>query len=431
MLIPINRITIGQRRRTARKAAELSESIAQLGLLNPITVDKDYNLIAGLNRLEACKLLGWESVTCNVVELSGLHSKLAEIDENIVRDDLTVLEGANWLRDRKKIYEEIYPHTKAGVAGAIAKHATADSALAENEIFEQDAMYLSAKNAPSFVESTANLTGKAERLIYEEIQISKELEKFNDDLADLPIADQKTQLLQLAQTAKKDEKLAEKIVAELKKEPESGKSVAEITKEIRATEKKEERIELITQQIEDIENGKLPELQGLYSVISIDPPWNYEGEKSTVSSYDANGRRVANPYPEMPTEQIKQIKLPLMKDAVVLLWTTHKFLPDAFEILKEWGLQYKATMVWNKEKIGMGAWLRMQCEFCLIGIKGDPYWVNTTHRDIISEPRREHSRKPDKFFSIIEEITKGRRLEYFSREKRNNWDVFGNDTERF
>ena len=207
------------------------------------------------------------------------------------------------------------------------------------------------------------------------------------------------------------------------------KSINEAYKEIRATEKKEERIELITQQIEDIESGKLPELQGLYSVISIDPPWNYEGEKS--NSYDANGRRVANPYPEMPTEEIKKIDLPLLPDAVVLLWTTHKFLPDAFDILKAWGLQYKATMVWNKEKIGMGAWLRMQCEFCLVGIRGNPFWENTLHRDIITEPRREHSRKPDKFFTIIEEITKGRKLEYFSREKRENWDVFGNDTERF
>ena len=207
------------------------------------------------------------------------------------------------------------------------------------------------------------------------------------------------------------------------------KSINEAYKEIRATEKKEERIELITQQIEDIENGKLPELQGLYSVVSIDPPWNYEGEKA--NSYDANGRRVANPYPEMPTEEIKKIELPLLPDAVVLLWTTHKFLPDAFDILKAWGLQYKATMVWNKEKIGMGAWLRMQCEFCLVGIRGNPFWENTLHRDIITEPRREHSRKPDKFFAIIEEITRGRKLEYFSREKRENWDVFGNDIERF
>jgi len=207
------------------------------------------------------------------------------------------------------------------------------------------------------------------------------------------------------------------------------KSINEAYKEIKAVEKKEERIELITQQIEDIENGKLPELQGLYSVISIDPPWNYEGEKA--NSYDANGRRVANPYPEMPTEEIKKIELPLLPDAVVLLWTTHKFLPDAFDILKAWGLQYKATIVWNKEKIGMGAWLRMQCEFCLVGIRGDPFWENTLHRDIITEPRREHSRKPDKFFAIIEEITRGRKLEYFSREKRENWDVFGNDIERF
>ena len=115
----------------------------------------------------------------------------------------------------------------------------------------------------------------------------------------------------------------------------------------------------------------------------------------------------------------------------VLLWTTHKFLPDAFDILKAWGLQYKATIVWNKEKIGMGAWLRMQCEFCLVGIRGNPFWENTLHRDIITEPRREHSRKPDKFFAIIEEITRGRKLEYFSREKRENWDVFGNDIERF
>jgi N6-adenosine-specific RNA methylase IME4 len=88
-------------------------------------------------------------------------------------------------------------------------------------------------------------------------------------------------------------------------------------------------------------------------------------------------------------------------------------------------------MVWDKEKIGMGAWLRMQCEFCLVAIKGKPYWENTSHRDILREPRREHSRKPDSFFNIVEKITLGRRLEYFSREKRNGWEVFGNDTEKF
>ena len=202
-------------------------------------------------------------------------------------------------------------------------------------------------------------------------------------------------------------------------------------KEIKKEEKKAERIDVIKKQIEDIEQGELPELKGLFDVVSVDPPWNYEGESKKITSFDAVGRRAANPYPEMSTDEIKKIKLPLMDDAVVLLWTTHKFLPDAFDILKEWGLDYKATLVWNKEKIGMGAWFRMQCEFCLVGVKGKPYWENTKYRDIIEEPRRQHSRKPDVFFDVIDKITLGRKLDYFSREKRNGWEVFGNDLNKF
>jgi N6-adenosine-specific RNA methylase IME4 len=208
-------------------------------------------------------------------------------------------------------------------------------------------------------------------------------------------------------------------------------SINQVYQDIKKEEKKAERIELIEQQIEDIEQGLLPELEGLFDVVSVDPPWPYEGESKNVTSFDSVGRRVANPYPEMSIGDIKKIEMPLMDDAVVLLWTTHRFLPDAFDILKEWGLDYKATLVWNKEKIGMGAWFRMQCEFCIVGVKGKPYWHNTTFRDILNEPRREHSRKPDSFFEMIESITLGRRLEYFSREKRNGWEVFGNDINKF
>jgi N6-adenosine-specific RNA methylase IME4 len=208
-------------------------------------------------------------------------------------------------------------------------------------------------------------------------------------------------------------------------------SINEAYKEIKKEEKKVERVELIQKQIEDIEEGLLPDLVGLFDVVSVDPPWPYEGESKNLTSFDSVGRRVANPYPEMSIGQIKSIELPLMDNAVVLLWTTHKFLPDAFEILKEWNLDYKATLVWNKEKIGMGVWFRMQCEFCLVGIKGKPYWENTTYRDIITESRREHSRKPDYFFEMIEKITMGNRLEYFSREKREGWKVFGNDINKF
>ena len=233
-------------------------------------------------------------------------------------------------------------------------------------------------------------------------------------------------------TINKIEKIESKASEEVKQKLSVGTmSINEAYKEIKKEEKKVERVELIQKQIIDIEEGLLPDLVGLFDVVSVDPPWPYEGDSKNITSFDSVGRRVSNPYPEMSIKQIKSIELPLMENAVVLLWTTHKFLPDAFEILKEWNLDYKATLVWNKEKIGMGAWFRMQCEFCLVGVKGKPYWENTTYRDIIIESRREHSRKPDSFFEMIEKITMGNRLEYFSREKREGWKVFGNDINKF
>ena len=233
-------------------------------------------------------------------------------------------------------------------------------------------------------------------------------------------------------TIAKVKKIQAKAPQEVKAKLATGEvSINAAYKEIKKEEKKEERIELINKQIEEIEAGELPELKGLFDVISVDPPWNYEGENKNKTSFDSVGRRVANPYPEMSTQEIKEIELPLMNDSIVFLWTTHKFLPDALDILKEWNLDYKGTLVWNKEKMGMGAWFRMQCEFCLVGIKGKPYWENTKYRDILNEPRRQHSRKPDLFFTMVEEITLGRRLEYFSREKRQGWEVFGNDINKF
>ncbi len=189
-------------------------------------------------------------------------------------------------------------------------------------------------------------------------------------------------------------------------------------------EKKKAREEDIHQQKEDIKNGKAILPDGKFEAIVIDPPWNYGRE------YDPESSRVANPYPEMTQDELLKLEIPSANDSVLFLWTTHAFLFDAKKLLDEWGFTYKATMVWNKEQIGMGHWLRMQCEFCLVGIKGKPKWNNTTWRDIISESRREHSRKPEKFYELVDDIVIGRKLEYFSRTARDGWEVFGNDIGR-
>ena len=116
MLVKIEVIHIGPNRRSAspEQVKTLSESIADVGLLNPITIDRDNVLIAGLHRLEAVKLLGWTEIDCNICTLEGLRAELAEIDENIIRCDLTTVEKGNQLLRRKEIYESLHPESKNG-----------------------------------------------------------------------------------------------------------------------------------------------------------------------------------------------------------------------------------------------------------------------------------------------------------------------------
>ena len=153
----------------------------------------------------------------------------------------------------------------------------------------------------------------------------------------------------------------------------------------------------------------------------IDPPWEY-GEE-----YHPETRRAASPYPEMSLEKIKEIQPPAKDDCILWMWTTHRFMRDAFDIMKHWGFEYKLILTWDKEYMGLGQWLRKQCEFCLLGIKGHPVFEGKDTRDIIREQRTTHSTKPEIFYKIVDKICVGRKLDYFARKKRDGWEVFGDE----
>ena len=160
----------------------------------------------------------------------------------------------------------------------------------------------------------------------------------------------------------------------------------------------------------------LPE--GIFDIIVIDPPWPY-GRK-----YDPDTSRSANPYPEMSIEEITNIKLTSDENCILWLWTTHKFIWDAKNIMDFWGFSYKGILVWNKDKMGMGSWLRMQCEFCLLGVKGKPLWDVTDLRDIKTEKGTDHSSKPDGFYQMIDDkFTSKNKADYFGRKKRKGWKI--------
>jgi ParB family chromosome partitioning protein len=129
--IPIASIKVENRLRSlnAEKVAELAESIAQVGLLQPIGVRPDGTLVYGYHRLEACKQLGWTEIPAVVVDGDDLRAELAEISENLIRNELTLLERAEHLARMRAVYEQLYPNARG--VGRPAKNSATVAAFSE------------------------------------------------------------------------------------------------------------------------------------------------------------------------------------------------------------------------------------------------------------------------------------------------------------
>jgi N6-adenosine-specific RNA methylase IME4 len=118
-------------------------------------------------------------------------------------------------------------------------------------------------------------------------------------------------------------------------------------------------------------------------------------------------------------------------DALLWLWTTNAHLRVAFEVIDAWGFEYKSLLTWVKDRMGTGDWLRGQTEHCLFAVRGKPIFLNGSHTTVIQAARREHSRKPEEFYALIEETCPGSKVEIFSRQERRGWQVFGDQAQFF
>lgn len=197
--IQIEKVTVQSLRRPARSVAELAESIKSIGLINPITLTPDYMLIAGLHRLEACKLLGWSEIPVNILSLNEVDTQLAEIDENLIRNELTVLERSEQLKTRKNLYEAKFP---------VAKHGG-------DRKSEEIKMRNPQLEINSFTKDTAAKTQKSPRTVSENIQIAKNIpEPIRNQIRDTPLADKKTELLTLSRFDETTQKEVVELIAE-------------------------------------------------------------------------------------------------------------------------------------------------------------------------------------------------------------------------
>lgn len=168
--------------------------------------------------------------------------------------------------------------------------------------------------------------------------------------------------------------------------------------------------------------GPLP--AGPFDVIYADPPWRYSSATTTPS------RAIEAQYPTMALPDICDLPVArcAAKNAILFLWATNPLLPECMTVLPAWGFTYKTSMVWVKDRIGLGHWVRGQHEPLLIATRGKPALPKSKPSSVIEAPRGLHSAKPEAARRRVETMfPDARRLEMFARERIVGWDAWGYD----
>jgi N6-adenosine-specific RNA methylase IME4 len=182
------------------------------------------------------------------------------------------------------------------------------------------------------------------------------------------------------------------------------------------------------EQVEAVKHAALP--AGKYNVIVADPPWRYDARAEDVT------KRGAIPYPSMSTEEVCAMPVETIAadNAILWLWTTNAHMREAYSVAEAWGFTVKTILTWDKDRMGTGDWLRGQTEHCLMAVRGKPVVTLTNQTTLLRGPVREHSRKPDEFWTLVESLCpapEGGRLEMFSRQVRPGWVQMGAEIGKF
>jgi N6-adenosine-specific RNA methylase IME4 len=119
------------------------------------------------------------------------------------------------------------------------------------------------------------------------------------------------------------------------------------------------------------------------------------------------------------------------EDCVLWLWTTNTHLFEVPKILQAWGFAYKTMLTWGKTRTGLGDWLRGQTEHCILATRGKPVVIQANQSTLLIADRREHSRKPEEFYTRVESLCPGSKCELFQRTPRAGWVGHGNETTKF
>ena len=174
-----------------------------------------------------------------------------------------------------------------------------------------------------------------------------------------------------------------------------------------------------------------------FATVMADPPWRFTNRTGKVAP---EHKRLAR-YPTLELEDICELPVAehLEDTAHCYLWVPNALLPEGLQVLSAWGFNYKSNIIWHKirkdggsDGRGVGFYFRNVTEILLFGVRGKNARTLEAGRrqvNLFSTRKREHSRKPDEQYDIIEACSWGPYLELFGRGQRNNWTVWGNQAE--
>jgi N6-adenosine-specific RNA methylase IME4 len=186
----------------------------------------------------------------------------------------------------------------------------------------------------------------------------------------------------------------------------------------------------------DFQPPQLPETPGGFKTVLADPPWRFTNRTGKV----APEHRRLDRYSTMTLDAIKRIPVAscAAANAHLYLWAPNALLPEGLEVIQAWGFRYVSNVVWAKRRKdggpdgrGVGFYFRNVTELLLFGVRGSMRTLSPARRQVnmIETRKREHSRKPDEQYDLIEACSPGPRLELFARHPRDGWTVWGEESD--
>ena len=171
-----------------------------------------------------------------------------------------------------------------------------------------------------------------------------------------------------------------------------------------------------------------------YSTILADPPWQFQNRTGKMAPEHKRLLR----YPTMELKEIMDLPVAKMAAAMshLYLWVPNALLPEGLKVMEAWGFTYKTNIIWYKTRKdggpdgrGVGFYFRNVTEVLLFGLRGSMRTLQPgrSQVNIVPTRKREHSRKPDEVYDVIESCSPGPYLELFARFRRNGWDQWGNE----